>query len=253
MVENGSSSPTGRSSRHDLLDGGTARERRRRHSAARRRLHRALLVGFVAASSATATAGAVTGALDVGSVIQGGKPTGPPENRQAVDEVVLAQGMAPVAGPWQIRSFTSEETRYQGEVIEPAGLECIRLVLSDPPPGSPLVGSGFCGEAGNRGFDITDVPVRDRSGQVVVLLFGRVPEDATRVELTTGGDERTTVEPLEGPRNVTGDLWQITTPPNVTNPRVRWFSGHDIVGGTLDAAPHLQAGKRLASTDQHSG
>lgn len=229
-----------------------ALERDRQRATLRRSFHRrgvrGFALGFICLLAAAATAGAAAGVLDVGSVIQGGKPTGPPENRVEVDETILAKGIAPVAGPWEIRSWTSQESVYQGEVIEPAGLPCIRLVLSDPPAGSQMTGSGFCGEAGKAGFDMSGLPVRDSSGRVVVLLFGRAPEGAAAVKLTARGGRNVQVGTLEGPADVPGDLWQVTTSPDVENARVDWLR-HDgtAAGADLDASIQLDTPRRLAS------
>jgi hypothetical protein len=214
-----------------------------------------LVIGFLCLLAAATTAGAASGVLDVGSVIPGGKPTGPPENRLDVDETILAKGTDPVAGPWQIRSYKSKGMGvYHGEVLEPAGLPCIRLVLIDPPVGTLLTGSGFCGEAGKGGFDIADVPVRDSSGRVVVLLFGHAPEDAAGVELTAGGGTRIRVNTLEGPADVPGDVWQITTPPDLESARVDWLHADGrAAGADLDASIHLDRGRRLASSPPTGG
>jgi hypothetical protein len=229
-----------------------AAERDRQRSRLRRPFYgrgaRTLALGFVCLLAVATTAGAAAGVLDVGSVIPGGKPTGPPENRLDVDETILASGIAPVAGPWQIRTYKSKGIVYQGEVLEQAGAPCIRLVLTDPPAGTLLTGSGFCGEAGNSGFDIADVPVRDSSGRVVVLLFGHTPEGAAGVELTAGGGKRIRVDTLEGPADVPGDVWEMTVPPDLENARVDWLHQDGTAAGAdLNASIHLDRGRRLAS------
>jgi hypothetical protein len=106
---------------------------------------------------ATAAAGG-SGMLSPGDVILGAEPTGPPENRQGMDETVLATGTTPIAGPWRITGYKSDGAIANGEVVEPAGLPCVRLMLSAPPEGTPYGGRGFCGE---RGQDLAHRPLTD--------------------------------------------------------------------------------------------
>ena len=212
-----------------------------------RRLPPTLALGIASLLVAATAAGAATGVLDVGSVIPGGEPSGPPENRLPVEQTILAKGTAPVAGPWEITTYKGQGIVVDGETLEQAGSSCIRLVLSDPPVGAPFAASGFCGESGGGGFDISDVPVRDRSGHVEVLLFGHAPEDAAHVELTGDPGTQIRVDTVDGPDRVVGDVWEMTVPPDLPNAHVDWVHQDGTrARADLDVTPWLDRGKGLA-------
>jgi hypothetical protein len=83
------------------------------------------------------------GALPVGTVIPKGEGTPPRDARTTI----VATGIAPVAGPWQL-----EVWRNHGGPSppgEPRG-RCLFIQLLDPPRGAPGGLSGFCGGLGFR-------------------------------------------------------------------------------------------------------
>ena len=228
-------------------------ERDRGSSRLRRQFHRRtsgmLVLGFACAIAAAAAAGAATGALDVGSVIPGGEPSGPPENQLPVEQRVLATGTAPMAGPWKVTTYKSQGIVVDGEVLEQPGSSCIRLVLSNPPARTPLAATGFCGEPANGGFDIADLPVRDSAGNVEVLLFGHAPSDAVGVVLSADNGKSIRASTLPGPANLGSDVWAMAVPVDVPNARVSWLHADGTRGGAdldLDALRILDRGQRLA-------
>jgi hypothetical protein len=166
----------------------------------------------------------------------------------AGDETVVARGESPIGGPWEMRLSTSSEISYGGEVAQPAGLICVQLVLLDPPAGTPQPGGGQCGEFGRSGLGVLDLPVRDRSGRVEVILYGRAPDGARSVELRAVDTEGVSVRTFEGPPGVPGDFWLMSVPHDLRNPRVDWLrAGGTRAGVDLDAAMDLERGKLLAS------
>jgi hypothetical protein len=183
---------------------------------------------FVAAGAA----GATTGALSVGDVIPGGDPAPPPENRLSVDETVLATGAAPVAGPWRMTAYASEQSEGQ-----PAGLPCVRLVLTNPPKGTPLAGSGFCGEVGDD-FGAASLPVINSSGQAVLLIFGIAPEKAATVELAAAGGAETRTQTQDGVGDARrGDVFVLVVPPGSHQGELRWLDEKGEPGAKqLDAS-----------------
>lgn len=207
------------------------------------RLRRRRTVGLALAGAlvlATA-AGAASGALDVGSVIPGGAPTG---SNERVDETVLATGTAPVAGEWRMTSYTSKEFVHGGEVIERGGLPCIRLMLVDQRR-SPLAGSGWCAEI-EDGFHAASVPFADAQGRAEVILFGIAPEDASGVEVNADGGRRIRDRTYEGPPDFPGDVWVVAAPIELSNPRVDWIDGNGTpAGADRDISGQLQRGAAL--------
>jgi hypothetical protein len=215
---------------HEIDDAGRRLDRRARLGG--RLVAVAVLAGLIAATAASA----VGGVFSVGSVIPGGEPSGPPENRQTADETVLATGTSPIAGPWRMTAYESQGTVENGEVIEPAGLPCIRLMLSEPPAGTPFAGRGHCGERGSGGFDVAGLPVRDAGGRSEILLFGRTPESTSWVDVAGEGGRRLRAQLHEGPSNLSGDVWVVAAPPDLERPRVTRSDGNGRAARTLDAA-----------------
>lgn len=208
----------------------------------------AAVVGALVVAGAAAAA---TDVLSVGSVIPGGEPSGPPEHRLPVAETVVAKGSSPVAGQWRLTSHEGQGTVDNGEVVEPAGLPCIRLLLVNPPPGSPLDGSGYCGEV-EGDFTVAAVPVFDeRASRSELLLFGPAPEEATAVELTGDDGVKIRVDAFDGPSGYDGDAWVIAAPPGVKNAKVTWIGENDdAVGDSVDASSQFA---RVASVEAQLG
>jgi len=125
--------------------------------------------------------GAATGILPVGSIIPGGQD---PENKfehGSDEQTIVARGVAPVAGPWRL---TALRTKGNPDTGEPPG-DCLELLLTDPPPGSPIGATLLCQNVGKSEFKADSIPVIDTSsGAAELLLFGSVPEPASSVELT---------------------------------------------------------------------
>jgi hypothetical protein len=159
----------------------------------------------------------------VGTVIP--KGTGTPLRES--DSTVLATGIAPVAGPWQLEHYrgTGVTDPDTGEVYEPAGLPCLLFVPVDPPEGT-LGATGQCGSFPRTpGFGRLQSPVYTSLGGEVkeVLVYGRAPERAAAVELTADGGFRKVVDTYEGPNRVKGDTYLIVAPPDIENGRVNWI------------------------------
>jgi hypothetical protein len=175
--------------------------------------------------------GSVPAAAPVGTVIPKGEGT-PPRPR---DSLVVATGVAPVAGPWQME--TTRSTRLAdpetGEEYQPAGLRCLELFLLDPPEGNGPAGGGQCGEfARTPGFGRVQMTVPDLAGQASeILVYGRVPAEASAVVITIDGVRRRSVEPFEGPSQTRGDFYLIPIPPEWETGRVSWLDQNGNEGG----------------------
>jgi hypothetical protein len=198
----------------------------------------------IAAASTLVVAGAAVAATDLfsrGTVIEGRTATEqtpdlqPPVARMSVDQTVAATGTS-VAGPWQLRSHASERVAdpETGEVYQPGGLGCVKLVLSTPPPGA-ATGAGMCGE---ETFLAGAHPVA-ADDQVEVLLYGRAPKDASKVALTGAGGVRIEVATREAPK--VGRVWLINAPVGVRDAQVRWVGADGALGDPLDVSKDLQA------------
>jgi hypothetical protein len=204
----------------------------------------------VAGALVLATAsGAATGALDVGSEVPGGAPTG---SHQRAEERVLALGEAPVAGQWRLTSYTSKEFVHDGEVVERAGLPCIRLMLVDQRH-SPFAGSGWCAEI-EDGFYVGSVPYADAEGRTEVVLFGIAPEGAAAVELSAEGGVRIQARMYEGPASFAGDAWVVAAPLGLRDATVDWVDGSGKpAGADLDASGSFQQARTLRRAVEPDG
>jgi hypothetical protein len=173
-------------------------------SAGGKRRRGAILVAALGLSGVGA-AGATTGILSVGDVIPAGEPSPGNPNQLRVDETVLAKGTASIAGPWHLTAHTSEESGGQ-----PGGLPCIRLVLLQPPSGTPIDSSGFCGDVG-QDFGAVSLPVVDGAGEAELLVLGLAPEDAATVRVRSGTGDTAQATTREGPPSFSrGDLFVLT-------------------------------------------
>jgi hypothetical protein len=162
---------------------------------------------------------------------------------------VLATGPTPIAGPWQITSHDSQEIVDAGEVIQPAGLPCLRILLRTPPrAGTPIPGSGYCGEAGVGGFNVASAPASDGKGNIEVILWGPAPEQATAVQLFSEGAPVAKAPTYEGPPDFTGDVWVMAVPHTLREAEVDWIDEAGRQAGTrLDVSSDLQRGYDLES------
>jgi hypothetical protein len=167
----------------------------------------------------------------VGTVIPKGEGTPP---RYDGDHTVVATGTAPFSGPWQLETYQSTRLTEPetGEELQPAGLGCLGVILTDPPPQTPN-GGGYCGEQRRTpGFtrgQVTVPPVPHGANEV--LVYGRTPEEAAKVVLTVDGVIRKEFEPYPGPAGVDGDFYLIPVKPEATkNGRVNWLDAEGNEG-----------------------
>jgi hypothetical protein len=151
----------------------------------------------------------------------------PPEFPRLPGERVVASGTAPVAGPWEMLTYESERLAdpETGTVYQPAGLRCLGLRLLDPPPQHSAGFGGQCGEFPRTpGFGRIQQTVPNvRGGAREILIYGRVPEEAALVRVTS--DDRAPVEagPIEGPSGEAGDFYLIAVPSDIGEGRVNWI------------------------------
>jgi hypothetical protein len=205
------------------------------------RLAFALALGgtFIAA----AAAGAATGLFAVGDEIAPDQPPAPGQPPAGLEEEkVLATGSSPVAGHWQISGYQSNEIVDQGEVLQPAGLPCLRILLVERQV-SPLGGSGYCGTS--RDFKVASVPATD-GREVEVLLWGPAPEEAATVELRAAGGIKLSAPVHDGPPEYEGDLWVIPAPHTLEDARMVWLDGDGRVSAPREASTSLQGGESVA-------
>jgi hypothetical protein len=134
---------------------------------------------------------------------------------------VVATGVAPVAGRWQMEAYRSTRLADPdtGEEYQPAGLRCLGLFL----PGNG--GGGQCGEFPRTpGFSRITFSVPDSHGTVrEVLLYGRVPEQAKAIVVRRAGKTWVEVGPIEGPPSARGDFYLVALPPDQVKGRVNWI------------------------------
>lgn len=151
----------------------------------------------------------------VGTVIPKGEGHPPRES----NSTVVATGTAPESGRWQLEVYRGEGLRdpKTREVYEPAGLSCVRLVLVAPVPRHTIAASGYCGP---------QLPGFTR-GQTVgpgeILVYGRVPERAARIVVTTRRGVVVSRRPDEGPRSVPGGFYVLALKPSLRHARINWL------------------------------
>jgi hypothetical protein len=200
-------------------------------------------VAAIAAASTLVVAGAAVAATDLfspGTVIEGRTATErtpdlqPPVARMAVDQTVAATGMS-VAGSWQLRSHESERVTNPetGEVYQPDGLGCVKLVLSTPAPGT-ATGAGMCGK---EAFLASSQPVA-AGDKVEVLLYGRAPNGASKAVLTGAGGVDIEVATHKAPE--VGRVWLINAPVGVRDALVKWVGAGGAQGDPVDVSKELQ-------------
>lgn len=219
-----------------------------------RRGPRRLAVG-AAWLTALVAAGVAVGALGGGDLFGGDdEPAAPRAQGPPRTEAILARGSAPVGGPWEIQSYRSQRLVDEGRVLQRAGLLCIRLMLSNPPPRAPVVGNGQCGVPGRGNFDVMNVPVKSPAGRVEVILFGVAPEGARGVELRSSGGKRVRARRIEAPGSFPGDLWVMPVPHDLGRPRVGWLRPDGKLGAApRDVTAHLRRGQILDSAPPGAG
>lgn len=218
------------------------------HAAAGRRPRRMVTVGqalgAVAAAALLATAVllvvAVSGGGDTAHVTGATNPdpigTHIPRDKTLYGNgaLVVANGTAPVNGPWQIEvSRTNGERDTHGEVMWHRGY-CLWLNMLDPPDRNLRGRSGFCGAPRSLGFRKT--PGFSRAQSVArskprpreILVWGRVPDRAAKVVIRAPGRRDIVVVPKDGPRSFPGRFYGIPVKPPRPGARINWLdaSGH---------------------------
>jgi hypothetical protein len=198
---------------------GRRRSDRRTETPRRRRVPQALrapvarrsvLAGTIVVLVLAGTA-AAAGGISIGSILPGDDTPGPPEYRQT-DETVVALGVDPVIGRWRIVRYRSSELADRGEVLQPAGLPCLKLTLQAPAGGPPIGSRSWCGDRGQGGVAAASLPVRTPDGRVYTLLFGEAPEQAAAVEVANSDGMRRRVRLHEGPAMIESDFWMDVIP-----------------------------------------
>jgi hypothetical protein len=142
---------------------------------------------------------------------------------------VVATGVAPESGPWEIFTYTSERLTdpETGEEYQPGGLRCLGLRLLDP-PGDHLGGlGGQCGEFPRTpGFSRIQNAVPNQAGAArEILVYGRVPEEAAKVRVRQDGKAPvvTLVDPIEGPAGESGDFYLVPVKQSDLPGDVNWL------------------------------
>lgn len=164
----------------------------------------------------------------VGTVIPRGEGK-PPRGQRTI---VVASGVAPVTGPWQMEvSRTKGQRDTDGRVMWHRGW-CLWMTLLDPPKG--LAGgvgrSGFCGAPKSLGFRKTpgfsrsQNPVRSKPAprSQEVLVWGRVPDRAEKVVVSAPNGKRIEVEPTDGPESFPGRFYAIALNVRLRGKRSNW-------------------------------
>jgi hypothetical protein len=165
----------------------------------------------------------------VGTVIPKGEGNPPRESRT----LVVANGVAPVTGPWQLEVGRNKALRVDGELIEPAGY-CLWFHPLDPPNRTPGGRSGFCGAPRSLGFRNTPGFSRAQPGSMrgvrEVVVWGRVPERAAKVVIFAPGHEPIEAMPSDGPKTFPGRFYGIPVEPPLPGARINWLDEHGRPG-----------------------
>lgn len=152
----------------------------------------------------------------------------------------VANGAAAVAGPWRLTSFRSEGIVEDGEVVEPAGMPCVLVRLSDPPRTTPFRAGTICRAPGKSDFNVTSVPVWDAaSGKAELILLGFAPEGAAAVELSSDVGDRIRSQAREG-SGLPSPVWVMAVPRGPKTGQLDWIDhAGRPAGEALDASPQL--------------
>jgi hypothetical protein len=216
----------------------------------RRHVSAGTLVGTLAAALALAAALLVTFALRSGGSEPAEPAAGPrpdpvgtiiPKDKVPYESraLVVANGIAPITGPWQIElSRTKGERDTNGAVMWERGY-CVTIRLLDPPNGRPGPSSGSCGAPRSLGFRKT--PGFSRYQGAVVhppprkqeaLVWGRVPDRAEKVVITAPDGLRIEVRPEDGPKTFPGRWYGIPVRVRGEHPgaRINWLDKHGQPG-----------------------
>ena len=147
---------------------------------------------------------------------------GPP-----IQPAIVLTGTAPVAGRWAVSTGESQRLLDRESLVEPEGLPCIELRLLRPPAGSNGR-SRQCGALRRApGFFKAEQRVPSTPGRArEVLLYGRAPTEAARVELVTRGKVVATTVARRGPTGNQERFWLLAVPGNRARGSVRWVGGN---------------------------
>lgn len=193
-------------------------------------------LALLGALVAVAAAGAATGLLPVGTAIPG-EQGGFRHNGAPPDQTVVANGATAVAGPWRLTSFRSEGIVEDGAMVEPAGMPCVLLMLTDPPPKTPFRAGTICRAPGKSDFNVTSVPVWNAgSGDAELVLLGFAPAGAATVELRSEVGNTIRSEVYEG-AGLPGPVWVMAVPRGPKTGRLDWINNAGKPAGEpLDAS-----------------
>ena len=208
-----------------------------------KRKRRVLALACAGGLLLTATAGAATGFLPVGSVVHGGSD---PEaaHEHGGDQTIVARGVGSVAGPWRLAALRSAGNSHTGE---PPG-DCLQLQLSDPPAGAPIEATMLCESDGTVDLAAGGLPVLDRpSGRAELLLFGSAPEGTRSVDLTAEGGRALRAETADPAAGLPGRAWVMPVPRGWSAGRLRGIGPDGEAGSALDASVQLA---RLAEMER---
>jgi hypothetical protein len=150
------------------------------------------------------------------------------ESHYETRALVVANGTAPITGPWQIEvSRTKGERDTEGAVMWKRGY-CLWIKLLDPPDGHPGP-FGHCGGPRSLGFRKTPgfsraqtvAPSKPRPKEI--LVWGRVPDRASKVVISAPGRSRIEVVPEPGPKRFPGRYYAIPVKPPMQGGRINWL------------------------------
>jgi hypothetical protein len=185
-------------------------------------------------------AAAATGLLPVGSEIKAGGDQENPYEHGADDQTIVARGTSAIAGPWRLTTL-----RTAGDENSPAG-DCVQLLLTQPPPGSPIAGTLLCQDAGKAEFKADSVPVVNAvSGDAETLVFGAAPASTSAVRLTLDGGKTiaaNTSEVLPGSAfgsGFPGRPWVVVVPAGHKSGQLDALDENGGKQTTLDASRYL--------------
>jgi hypothetical protein len=140
-------------------------------------------------------------------------------------KTVVLRGRAPAAGRWQLVASESRRHVHRGDVYEPEGLSCLTIYLDRGVRFGPA--SGGCGDIANApGFTRGQHTVRDARGRNKgeILIYGRAPDHADRVEIARAGLPGIATKTHTPPKGVPGRFWLTAISPRYSGGHIAWFS-----------------------------